>query len=101
MKTEEMINIYLDLIRKNKHHEENIVSKIMLKHKMIPDASMVTTLSFYYDHLTAIDENNDLWVHEHNHKYNITEHDQQYNDDLWNQLEHDMIQDGLIQGGIV
>ena len=93
MNNEQMANKYLELIRQNKNHSEEMIIKIMIKYKMKNSIELVIALGNYLDSLSDIRENADYFLKKHTDDYDIIENN---NDDEWNEIESELIASGEI-----
>lgn len=54
MSIQEMVDKYLELIRNNKDHDDDMVNKIFKKHKMKVTIHLVISLGNYLDYLFGL-----------------------------------------------
>ena len=70
MTINEMIEAYTNLIVKNRHYDEILFNKIMLKYKMRACISLVVGLGNYLDYLFSIDcDDHNYFISKMLHKY--------------------------------
>ena len=80
---QKLIDQWLELIRKSKHHRQEIIDKIITKHGGKASVDMVMSLGDYNDYLAAIDENDEYFMQHMTTEYGYTEGN-------WNNLEKDL-----------